>query len=436
MSGPHPPTGRRGGTFARILQNAGWLMAGKGVGALLSLVYLGIATRTLGVAGFGQFALILGTAQTLAALVGFQTWQIVIRYGMEHLHAGRRRELADLIGFTLLLDVGGALVGCLIAFVSVTALGDHFDWSREVQRDALIFAIVMLLSVRSTAAGVLRLHDQFRTSAAVDAVMPIVRFAGAIVVLVVGPTLVGFLIAWAAAEVMTALASWIFAARASGRMLSLRGLLQPRRVLRAHPGLATFTISSNISFTLESVTKQFLTVVVGVFAGAVAAGHYRIAYQVGQGIAKLAELLSRAVYSELTRAHFGDERENLPKLFRTSVRFSMLAGAVILAIVLLAGKPALILVAGEAFAPAYPLLVLLGIAAALEFGGVNFQPALLATDRPGLVLNLRLAVTALLLATLLPLQGAWGAAAATAAASLAGLVLFGIAAWMAVHKRA
>jgi O-antigen/teichoic acid export membrane protein len=269
--------------------------------------------------------------------------------------------------------------------------------------------------------------------------MPIMRFAGAIVVLIVGPTLVGFLIAWAAAEVMTALASWLFAARASRRMLSMRGMLQPRRVLRAHPGLATFTVSSNISFTLESVTKQFLTVVVGIFAGPVAAGHYRIAYQVGQGIAKLAELLSRAVYSELTRAHYGDERDNLPKLFRTSVRFSMLAGAVILAIVLLAGKPALILVAGEAFAPAYPLLVLLSIAAALEFGGVNFQPALLATDRPALVLNLRLAVTALLLGllvTLLPSEGAWGAAAATAAASLAGLVLFGVAAWMAVHKRA
>ncbi|MGN6622487.1 MAG: lipopolysaccharide biosynthesis protein, partial [Sphingomonas sp.] len=41
-------------------RNLGWLLASRGVLAVLSLVYLGIATRTLGVYNFGRFALING----------------------------------------------------------------------------------------------------------------------------------------------------------------------------------------------------------------------------------------------------------------------------------------------------------------------------------------------------------------------------------------
>ena len=50
----------------RIIANTGWLLGGKGFGGILSLFYLAILTRTLGVAGFGQFALITGTAQAIA----------------------------------------------------------------------------------------------------------------------------------------------------------------------------------------------------------------------------------------------------------------------------------------------------------------------------------------------------------------------------------
>src|SRR3546814_16435424 len=50
-------------SIGRILENTAWLLGGKGVGALLSCVYLAIITRTLGHAGFGNFSLILNQAQ-------------------------------------------------------------------------------------------------------------------------------------------------------------------------------------------------------------------------------------------------------------------------------------------------------------------------------------------------------------------------------------
>src|SRR3546814_8372779 len=59
-------------SIGRILENTAWLLGGKGVGALLSFVYLAIITRTLGPAGFGHFALILRTAQLNSIIVSFE----------------------------------------------------------------------------------------------------------------------------------------------------------------------------------------------------------------------------------------------------------------------------------------------------------------------------------------------------------------------------
>ena len=58
-------SGAAADAFARILANTGWLLGGKGVGAVLSLAYLAIVTRTLGVADFGRFALVLSAANVI-----------------------------------------------------------------------------------------------------------------------------------------------------------------------------------------------------------------------------------------------------------------------------------------------------------------------------------------------------------------------------------
>ena len=427
----------RNGTLARVLENAGWLLAGKGVGAVLSLVYLGIATRTLGPAGFGQFVLILGVAQAISSLVSFQTWQAVVRFGMPHLQEGREEPLGRLLAFTLALDFGGAVAGCLIAVAGVDFLGDWFGWEARVRTEALLFAIVSLLTVRSTAIGILRLHDRFGVAATADAVMPVTRMIGALAVLAAGPSVTGFLIAWAVSEVATAAAYWWSAARVAN------GAMSPRRwrglcgVGRDNPGLLAFVGITNANTTLNGAAKQAVTLLVGLFAGVAAAGHYRLAHQLGEALARVSEMLSRAIYAELTRVHFAAVGDTVAKLFRSSVRLAAIGAAVIIALLLLIGKPVLTLVAGPDFADAYPLLMLLGTAAALGFGGTSFEPALLATGRAGVALRMRIGSTALLailLYLLLPRMGATGAGIAMLASAALGLLLFGAAAWRAVHQ--
>ncbi|MEG3597353.1 MAG: oligosaccharide flippase family protein, partial [Pseudomonadota bacterium] len=69
----------------RLLKNIGWLLTGRGLNAVLSIVYLALATRTLGLDNFGYFAIILALGQTVTGLANFQTWQFVVRWGADEL---------------------------------------------------------------------------------------------------------------------------------------------------------------------------------------------------------------------------------------------------------------------------------------------------------------------------------------------------------------
>ncbi len=428
----------RSGTLSRVLENTVWLLGGKAVGAILSLVYLGLATRTLGPDLFGQFVLILGTGQAVGAVVTFSTWQVVVNYGMPHLHSGDRDALGRVLAFCIALDFGAALLGCLIATIGVVLLGPALGWDATLSRDALLFCFVMLLSFRSTAIGILRLHDRFGMAATADSVTPIARLIGAlVVVLLFRPSVTGFLIAWAVAELLTAAAHWVLALREA------RGALVPahwRGIVTAgrdNPGLWRFAAITNMGTTLNALGKQFSVLLVGLVAGPAAAGGYRLAFQLGRALAKLSDLMSRSAFAELARVHVAHTAAQLRKLFRHATRFSVVAAVVIVALLLLIGKPALGLVAGRDYLSAYPLLLMLGTAAALDIGGSSFEPALMATGRAATAFRLRLwstIIQAALLAALLPTWGVTGAAVATLAASALSLLLFGIATWRLIYR--
>ncbi|HTH99889.1 MAG TPA: lipopolysaccharide biosynthesis protein [Acidisoma sp.] len=425
----------RDGSLGRIFQNLGWLLAGKGVGAVLSLVYLALAARTLGPRGFGEFTLITGGAQAVAAFVTFQTWQIVVRYGLPHLRAGNRDAAARLGGFCLAIDLGAALAGCVVATLAVWWLSDRLGWPRGLAREGLGFSFVILLTTRSTAVGILRLHDRFGTGAAADAVTPITRFAGALVVVAVGSTVGGFLLAWTAGEILTAAAYWLAVAR-----VVPGGLLWPTRqrlqtAVRENPGIWHFTWMTNLNTTLDQGSKQAVVLLVGLAAGATGAGQYRLASQLTQALARISDMASRAMFSELARAHSGGSGHEFRHLILRAAALAAGAGAVIMLVLLVLGRPLLHLIGGSAYLGVYPLLVLLGLASALDLASVVFEPTLVAMGRAGRALWVRigasLALFALLGATL-PLYGTMGAAAAVLAASTIALLLFAVAVWRAV----
>ena len=155
----------------RLLKNIGWLLTGRGLNAVLSIVYLALATRTLGLDNFGYFAIILALGQTVTGLANFQTWQFVVRWGAD--------ELADATGFAIALDLLSMLLGLVLAAVLVSTAPLWLPLPDDLLPLAFGYCVVSLLAIRTTPTGLLRLRFAYARTTAAEATQPVVRAAGA-----------------------------------------------------------------------------------------------------------------------------------------------------------------------------------------------------------------------------------------------------------------
>lgn len=355
----------------KVLSNLGWLLGSRGINAGLSLVYLALATRSLGLTGFGQFALIVVMAQTIAGIASFSTWQAVVRWGQVQ---GERRVV---IGFALALDGVSLALGVPLALAAAWFAPLWLPLPADLRGPALGLCLAAVCSLRSTPTGILRLHDRFAWGAAAEAILPAIRAAGATVAWLFWPGITGFVVAWGIAELTCAGAHWAMAARLeplSRRDVSLRAL--PGR----HPDVWRFVFATNASRTLAVSAKQVLVLLVGAFGGAALAGGFRVAAQLGQALVQLAEAMARALYPELVRG--GAKASTLVR------RTVLLGGAVGLFAAALAawlGGWALGVLAGPAFGFAQPALVLLALAGAAELIATSWDALLVSRGRAGLV---------------------------------------------------
>jgi len=416
----------------RIITNTGWLLGGKGFGGVLSLFYLAILTRTLGVTGFGQFALITGTAQAIVLIVTFQTWQVVVRFGARYIQGTENREkFGRLVGLCTVLDMAGAAAGCVLAFVAVRGLAPYFGWDQELADSALVFALVVLLSIKSTPIGILRVENRFDLAAYAEAIIPIVRLIGTVVVWLTNPSLINFLIVWALSGVVHAIGYWLFAAWQSRDIMSPRNLLHARHAVRENEGMGEFLLITNLGSTFAGLSQNMGLLIVGYFVGPTAAGLYRLASQLSIAMTKISVLLSRAIFAEVNLVRAQQGVEAIKILFRKASRMLFITGGAVIILVIILGKPAIYFMSGPEFLPAYPLLILLAAAASIDLAGAIYEPTLLSGNGARTALKLQFVIAVLFITMLLlglQYYGAVGAAGAMVVSAIIRVLLFGGAA--------
>ncbi len=429
----------QGGPMRAIARNLGWMLASRGVLAVLSLVYLAIVTRTLGVNGFGRFALITGASQALATVVGFQTWQIIVRYGTQHLGTADRDpgqkdsdalRLARLFKACGLLDLASAVVGVILAAIIIRTWGEALGVRPVHARATMLFTLAQLLSIRSTPLGILRLRDRFSFAAAADSITPVMRLVGAVVAAVFLPSVTGFLIAWGLAEVLTAAAYWAALARTGDlKLLFARGI-GVRDVVVDHPGIVRFSLATNASSSLGLSSKQIPLLLVGGTVGTASAGAFRLALQLAQALTKVSQLLARAAFPEIVRAVAAGGLARVRQMIMRSFLMASVVAAFAFLIVVLFGHPVLTLMGGKEFGRAYPILLWLAAAGCVDLVTVGFEPLLLAANRIGATFIARLVGIVVLFGVsfwLSPSLGVIGIGVAVLANALIVAVMLGVA---------
>jgi O-antigen/teichoic acid export membrane protein len=402
----------------QVYANMGWLLGGRGFNAVLSLVYLAIAARTLGTDGFGHFALIIALGQAITGFASFQTWQFIVRWGADPDTPGvdpaRAREAT---GFAVALDFVSMVLGTLIAALLVLSAPLWFDVPGELLWLTFGYCVVSVLTIRTTPTGMLRLHSEYAMATAAEAVQPVVRTVGVALAWWLMPDVTGFILAYAASEVATALALWIIALRVqpvSPSAISLKAI--PAR----HKGAVAFVLSINMSSVLAVTGKQVMVLLVGTFGGAYLAGGFRIANQLGQALIALAQTVSRAILPELVQSRGG-----AVELARRMANIAAIAGVTAVVTAILFGREGLAVVAGPEFTRFYWPMIILAIAGAVELVGASLESLLISAGKAHVALLVRLFPTVLALVLLeaaIGWKGAQGAAFAVLGSSALAVI--------------
>ncbi|MEO0440964.1 MAG: oligosaccharide flippase family protein [Pseudomonadota bacterium] len=412
----------------RVFRNSAWLFSSKGVSAILSLFYLAIVTRSLGVAGFGTFILIVSTGQIVAAFFRVQTWQAIVQFGTPLLAGPDRSGFRRIARRGFLVEAGGGILACVLMWFLLPPLAEQFGLEPDIQSGLLIYTLILLFAFRSTPTGILRAQDRFRDGAIGDVSIPVLRMAGAAALVLTEPTMAGFLIVWGVSELVCALILWLLvwrngsnAAQPPAELLDQQPAEMPSRSL-----FFRFLLATNLSHLLNVIRERFVVIIVGLFVGAIAAGLFRLADQLANSINRLTEIFARPIFAELSRLYGQRNFDELSRLFFRSLRISAVAGISMFVVLVLLGQPLIQLMSGPDYLPAYPLLLLLAAATIINLVGVGLEPLIQASDRAGTAFLLRLFALLVLLgllAVLLPDYAASGAAIAMLLSSALGAAM-------------
>ena len=342
-------------TFRSILRNSSLLLSGKLGGALLGLAALSFAGRALSLELFGTLGIIHAYAAGVSALVKFQTWQLIVRYGTPALAKKDLDHFRDVTGFSFGLDLASSAVGVVAGMALLPFIGDWVGIHPSDLNLGFLYCTLIPVMTAATPTGILRTLDKFGHIATQQMVTPLLRLAGAALSYFCGLGFAGFVITWYVAALAGGLILWFYAVRELRRQnidRALRpGLLAPARRIE---GAWNFVWTTNINHSIWSAWNPASNVIVGGMLGPAAAGLFKIAITFFDAASKPANLLEKSFYPEIMRL---DPSSKHP--WKLAIRSGVMAGGIsliVLLLVLVGGEPLIRLSFGERYVEAYGLL--------------------------------------------------------------------------------
>jgi O-antigen/teichoic acid export membrane protein len=378
----------------RLISNASLLLGGKAVNAVFGIGYLALAARGLSLETFGTLILIHTYTQAIGDITKFQSWQVVLSYGTPAWNDGRTGDFRRILRFTMRLDLYGALAGLGLALLGIPLAQYLFGWSAETTQLATFYVLSVVFFDVATSTGILRLFDRFDLAALQSSLGGFIKLLGTAAAFIYGWGLASYLVIWAVAEIIPCLVLIGMAVRELRRQGRIAALAETtgKQAPDWHPDRQVwgFVWSANLNTTLQLIITHFGTLAVGAMLGAPAAALYRIARQITEAITMPVKLLTPTIYPELARLV---SRAAFSEMRRFMLQASLLAGVgagALTGVLVVAGPWLLQTVAGENFTPAYGVMVILALAAAIRLWSFPLEPMLISSGRAAAALQVRI----------------------------------------------
>ncbi len=422
-----PPYPRSPTALTRVFGNAGKLLGGKLAAAVIGLVYLSLAARTLGPRDLGVLVLIGFYTLLVGNFLVVQGWHTLLRFAPECPDDVAFCRLFQYLGA---IEVGSGILAICLAALAAAPLAPLLGWPPEASGLAALYSLAIISNMQTTPAAVLNHFDRFDLLTAQQLSGPLVRLVGAALAWALEGGLTGFVIAWLLGSIVEGLVQWLLALYELQRRRMLKpGWSWPRGMSARHPGIVRFLITNNLDIGLADATGRITPLAVGAMLGPAAAGLYHLALRLGMVLAQPVLVLGRTVYPELSALAARGAHAAALKLAQRTGLIAVGFGLVVCGVFVVAGKALLTLVGGPGFEGAYVVLLLIAGARTVHLFGFPFGSALVAFGRPQAMLWINLLATVVLLPLLvlavlrLGLSGAGFHALAYALLTVGGVLL-------------
>ncbi|MBA3375740.1 MAG: lipopolysaccharide biosynthesis protein [Actinobacteria bacterium] len=412
-----------GRVFRRRSATAAWIY----VAVAFGIVGTVVAARALGLEGFGVFATALAAVGFFQALLDLTVEESLTKYGFRYVAAEDWGRLRRLFRQMLRLKiVGGALATAMILGFAPLA-GDLFE--ADGIRNALYAAALLPLvqSVENVGATALLLHSRYDLRGAYQASSAGLRLAGIVIAVPMGvtETLVAIVVAQTIASAGISVV---------GRAALRRFPIAPAKELGEDvPGIRSFALQSSVATGVLSLRTTLVPLVLGVVAGPIQVGLFRIAQTPQTGLAAASSPARLVLLTEQTRDW---EKGSRMRVLAGVRKYTIGAGALMVVAVPLffVAMPWLVeVVFGEDYAAAVDAARIVLLAAAIQFA-IGWTKSLPVTiGRP----QLRIVTHGLETLTVIPLVAflgdEWGATGAAVAVLVSTAVFAG--AWAVALMR-
>ncbi|MCJ8352819.1 lipopolysaccharide biosynthesis protein [Novacetimonas hansenii] len=411
----------------RIFGNTGFLVAGRATNAVCSFLYMAWSVRALGLSQFGVLMLVTTFGSAISSATHLPSWQPLLHYGTDPFVKGDLPRFGRLLSFCMRADLLSGATGALVGMLGVGLFGTSMGWPQTDQVGAMVYMLTICVMNTGWSTGVFRLCNAFWLSSVCDLSGVVVRMVGTGLGLWLHMGLYYFMLVWSMTQLAlfitnSAMGWWLLR---SGRKV---GRFQFFQQLEAGDavGIWRFTLSTSGNHVLGTIFNQFGTLLVGGLLGPADAAVYRVSRQIGDGIAKPAQLMMPALYPEFIRLR---EKRDWYGLKHVTLRLFMLIGGFSLLLMLFA------MVAGNTLLtwmlrvhwPGGNLMIMLMLGnAIMGLGIVPLEPLLTVVGQVSRVLLARIVVTIAYLPLVYFMAWRWhleGAASASVLASLLMLLI-------------
>lgn len=373
-----------------VVRNTSYLFSSNTISMGLTSVQGFLAAALLGAANYGILGLIIDFASNVNRLLSFRMNEVAVKYGGAYLAEENKSKAAAVIKAAMLSEVLTSFTAYAVLFLlakwgAKVFIGDPtaYTWIR-------IFGLALLANLATeSSTAVLQLGRHYRTQAGLTLVQNIVTAGWILAAFLLKGDLIDVVMAYLAGKSLYGLGMLGAALFHADELLYRGWWRQPLRGMEDWRGMTKFALSTNLSQTVNLVSRDSEILWAGLFMSNTAVGYYKFARAIVNVVLLPISPFVQTTFPEITRSVAQKAWKQVRNLLK---RTSILSGVWLAAAavgLLIFGKWLLTIFEGGEYLPSLTIIWILMIG--YGFASIFYwnRPLLLAFHRP----NYPLAVT-------------------------------------------